>query len=72
MLVGSAGGPSELTKFDPWSMPLLLLQSTLNTLGETPMSKDERWVVLDACIVITLVSTGNTVSVILLLKGDSS
>lgn len=53
------GDPLNLVKL--WSMPLLLL-STLNALGDMPMRRDERWVVLDACIVITLVPTGYTVS----------
>lgn len=53
------GGPLNLV--NPWSMPLLL-QSTLNALGDMSTGRHERWVVLDACVVITLVPIGDTVS----------
>lgn len=50
-----------LNLVNPWSV-LLLMWSTLNALGHTPMGRDERRVVLDACAIITLVPTGDIVS----------
>lgn len=44
-----------------WSMPLLLW-STLNALGDVPVGGDEKWVVLDACVVNTFVPTEETIS----------
>lgn len=39
-----------------------LLQSILNALGDMPVGRDERCMVLGACVVITLVPTEDTVS----------
>lgn len=46
---------------NPWSV-LLLMWSTVNALGDTPTGRDERRGVLDACVIITLVPTGDIVS----------
>ena len=50
-----------LNLVNPWSMPLLLLQLTLNALGDMPTGREGKRVVLDACVIITLVRTGDTV-----------
>lgn len=50
-----------LNLVNPWSV-LLLMWSTVNALGDTPTGRDERRGVLDACVIITLVPTGDIVS----------
>lgn len=57
---------------NPWYMPLLLW-SSLNALGDKPACREERWVVLDACVLSSslLFPLGIQFQVVLLLQGDS-
>lgn len=52
---------SPLNLVNPCSVPILLW-STLNAPGNMPKGREEKYVILNACLITTLVPSGDTIS----------